>query len=88
MSEPSKQLATTYVFHGDRTFNVSTIDRDSSSMAGGRYAETMVWECDSRTKDRLGMVGQFECGRGSLREHFAVCARLLETGSADEPSED
>lgn len=65
-------------------FYVSTIDRDSSAMYGGRYAETLVWEFDFNTKVRGKLVGQEDDREGSLNGHFRMCTRILETGQSKE----
>lgn len=80
----NKQLILSHVNHGDKTFFVSTINRQSSSMDGGTYAETMAWEFDQKTKERLGLVGQQASLTNSLSAHFRVCKKLFETGNCEE----
>jgi len=43
---------------------------------------------DSMTHGRLALIWQGEAVRGSLRTHEAVCRRLYETGSPEEPEDD
>lgn len=85
--EINKTLIQSYVHHDGKCFFVSTIDRDSSAMAGGRFAETLVWEFDMATKARGNIVGQDGGARGSIAKHIAMCQRIFETGLCDEPGE-
>lgn len=90
--EPNKTLIQTYVFflsktQEDKVFFVSTIDRESSSMYGGRYAETLVWEWDKTTKIRGDIVGMGEGFQGSIRTHMKICEKLYEVGTMEEPEE-
>ena len=83
---PNKTLIQTYVFYSnesteDKAFYVSTIDRTSSSMYGGRYAETIVWEWDSTTKQRGDIIHMGEGGEGSIRTHFSICEKLYKDGT-------
>lgn len=83
--EPSKTLMQTYVFFSkenveDKAFFVSTIDRNSSSMYGGRYAETIVWEWNSATKERGDLIHMEEAFQGSIRKHNLVCEELYKHG--------
>lgn len=83
--EPNKTLIQTYVFYSsetqeDKAFYVSTIDRESSSMYGGRYAETIVWEWDS-TERKCGGIVHMESGmQGSTRIHQHVCNEIYKYG--------
>lgn len=84
--EPNKTLIQTYVFYSneqaqDKAFYVSTIDRESSSMYGGRYAETIVWEWDSTTKKRGDLIHMGEGSQGSIRTHFNICEKLYKDGT-------
>ena len=83
---PNKTLIQTYVFYSneqaeDKAFYVSTIDRTSSSMYGGRYAETIVWEWNSTTKQRGDIVHMGEGMEGSIRTHFNICEKLYKDGT-------
>lgn len=82
-SERNESLLKSYVFHGDKCFFVSTIDRQSSSMMGGRYAETMAWDFDWASNERGSIIGQDEAPEGSINGHIRVCRRLFETGRLD-----
>jgi hypothetical protein len=79
--EIENRIIKSYVWHGDKCFFVSTIDRDSSSMEGGRYAETMVWEHDWKTNQRMeGILSQTDAPQGSIREHIRQVTAFHETG--------
>lgn len=71
-----------YLWHGDRAFFVSTIERESSAIAApGRYNETMAWEWDPTTKERGEIVGMDETVKGSLAAHYRVVDALYVTGT-------
>ena len=86
----NKTLARTYVWHGDKGFYVSTINRQSSAaLAYGRiYAETLVWEWDSVTGERGELVGQDEHCESSLFAHQRMVQRLFDTGKCEVPDDD
>lgn len=80
----SETLIQSYVWHKSNCFFVSTIDRDSSALAGpGRYAETLVWEYDYEEHERGQIVGQDEGVEGSIRTHLVIVQRLYETGQVE-----
>ncbi len=79
------QIIKSYVWHNKQCFFVSTIERDSSALEGGRYNETMIWEYNWGTRERADkFFFQSESRRGSITEHLQVCERLFSTGSAVE----
>jgi len=80
----SQQVMKSYVHHDDKVFFVSTINRESSSMFGGMYAETMVWEWDPETRERGVFVGQGEGPMGSIYNHQSICQQLFNHGSIDQ----
>ena len=86
----NKTLAQTNVWHGDKGFFVSTINRQSSAaLAYGRiYSETLVWEWDSETKRRGNIVGQDEHCEDSIFAHQRMVQRLFETGKCEVPDDD
>lgn len=86
-NEHDPRLIKSYVFHKDNCFFVSTINRESSSMYGGTYAETMVWCFDWATNERKNLIWQGEGGTSSINTHLSICKRLFETGIPDEPEE-
>ena len=65
-------LIQSYVSHDGKRFFISTIDRESSSPLGGRYAETMVWRWDKGDEQRGEMLSMHDDMRGSIRTHQAV----------------
>lgn len=84
-----ESLIKSYVWHGDKCFFVSTIDRDSSSQLGpDRFAETIVWELDWKTAQRGDMLYQDGTGRGSINVHLAVCKLIHDTGKCEVPDGD
>jgi len=82
----SHKIIQSYVWHGDKCFFVSTINRESSAAAayGATYAETMAWEYDHDTAERKAFVGQDEGATNSISAHIKACKRLHETGQFDE----
>ena len=57
---PDNRIIKTYVWHGDKCFFVSTIERESSAMEGPRrYNETIVWKCEWEKGERE-MLHQYE----------------------------
>lgn len=75
----TNKLIQSYIWHDDKCFFVSTINRESSAMyaAGSRYAETMVWECDVITHERKDtFIGQDEALEDDITMHLKVCLRL------------
>ena len=86
----NKTLAQTHIWHGDKCFFVSTINRQSSATLayGAVYSETLVWEWDDETKQRGAMVGQDEHCEDSLFAHQRMVLRLFDTGSCEEIGEE
>lgn len=87
----SEHVMQSYVWYGEQLFFVSTINRDSSACYGlaPRYAETMVWECDPKTRERYQSI--FWMGDGpkdTLSTHFEACRALRETGKIDDEDGD
>jgi hypothetical protein len=89
MSLPDERVIKSYVWHGDDCYFVSTINRDSSSIHGGRYAETLVWAFDWAKNERIsGTMQHGECAsEGSIHGHLITCGRLHDTGSPHEQEE-
>lgn len=63
-------IASTYVWHGGKCYLVSTINRQSSAMDGGVYAETMVFEFDTEARKSGAIVGQMEGPQDSISAHL------------------
>ena len=78
--EPNKKLIQSYVFTEEGAYFVSTIDRESSSMMGGRYAETLVWEWDTEERERGGIVAQGEDLEGSIHRHMQIVEKIYSYG--------
>jgi hypothetical protein len=77
----------TTVWHADKAFFVSTIERDSSAAEahGMRYEETMAWELDTETLCRKpGILYQVD---GGIRNHLLLCRALARDGEWKEPAE-
>jgi hypothetical protein len=76
-----------YVWHGKKCFFVSTVERDSSCDEPSRYNETTVWDYDYDARTRGELLFCDGAGRGSTRQHYAVCERIVKTGSPAEEDE-
>jgi len=73
-------LIQSYVHHDGKRFFVSTIDRESSSPLGGRYAETIVWRWDKDEEHRGEMLSMHDDMQGSIRTHQAVVSAYFKDG--------
>lgn len=74
------KLIQTYVFHKDRKFFISTINRLSSAADGGRYAETMVWDITEGASNKGELIGQTDGGWNCISTHLKVCADIYNNG--------
>jgi len=73
-----------YVWHEERCFFVSTIDRTCSALRNpSRYAETMAWAFDWDTLERGELVDQGEDSEGSITTHVNMCLALRSRGAPD-----
>lgn len=69
-----------YVWHGDKCYFVSTIERDSSATGYPfRFHETLVWEYDWQTNERGEWVGQYGDG-DAFRQHMKACEDFYRNG--------
>ena len=86
----NKTLAQTLVWHGNKGFFVSTINKKTSAMLsyGRIYSETLVWEWDSIAKKRGDLIGQDTHGEDCLYAHFNMVQRLFDTGKCEEPDDE
>ena len=82
-----KRVVKTYVWHGQKCYFVSTIERDSSAYPSPafRFNESVVWEFDwdaiARNEDGRGrQVYDSGDGRYSLDEHFRIVLHLSRRG--------
>ena len=78
-----ERIIKSYVWHDGKCFFVSTIDRDSSALQGGRYAETIVWEFDWPTQKRGAILHQDGHIRGSITQHMLICQCLHDQGKPE-----
>ena len=79
------KLIETYVYRDDLGWNVSTINRDSSSMFRGQYAETIVWEFSKTTRKRGEIVYMDADLTDSIDTHIRICQLLYTKGICDVP---
>ena len=76
----NKRLCQSYVSHNGQEYFISTINRESSAMYGGVYAETLVWEWDRETRKRGKIVGQAEGPKDSIYAHIQMIEKIYSTG--------
>lgn len=74
------RILKSYVWHGDECYFVSTIERDSSAMYGGRYNETIVWLFDWFKQERGSILHQGEDCTGSIETHQDIVKTLYSKG--------
>lgn len=85
----NNRVMQSYVWHDNKCFFVSTIDRECSSMLGpSTYAETIVWEYDYEKRERGNLVHQDGDSAGSISEHLVICKRIHETANPAQEDED
>jgi len=77
------RLIKSYVWHDDKCFFVSTITRDSSSIMGGRYAETIAWDFDWDNNKRGDIIGEASGYPDTISSHQNVCKMLFDTGKCE-----
>lgn len=78
-----------YVWHGEKCFFVSTIERESSAMLCPiRYNETIVWTYDWHKAQRLDLIHQGEDGARSIHTHISICESLFATGLPETPQQE
>lgn len=81
--QPDKPIWKSYVWHGDKCYFVSTIERNYDTMQGtSRGQETIVWEYDWNNLERGKMLHQ----AGNIADHKQICHCLIAEGLI--PSED
>ncbi len=69
-----------YVWHGDKCFFVSTIERDSSASDGPRrFFETYVYNFDWKTNVRGEMIGG-DGGGPAFEQHYRIAKHLFDNG--------
>jgi hypothetical protein len=78
------KIIKSYVWHKEKCFFLSTIERDSSALEPMRFNETLVWEYDWDKRERGKMLYQGEDIRGFIDQHIDFCRQLFETGEIKE----
>ena len=87
--ESDTRIIKSYVWHKDKCFYVSTIDRDSSAMLGPRrFAETIVWEYTWDGAELGEMISMHSGSEGTIFTHLQVCQFLHDTGKSEIPESD
>ena len=78
----SNKVIQSYVWHGDKCYFVSTINRECSARLshGEMYAETIVWEHDAETQKRRKMLWQGEDITDGIETHIAICKSFHDHG--------
>ena len=73
----NKKIWQSYVWHGEKSFFVSTISRDFDTHEGVmRGEETLTWEYDWEKHKRGKLIGQ----SGGILDHQATCRSIIEFG--------
>ncbi len=72
----------TQIYHREsgKFFEVTTIDRNSSSPLDHVYSETLIWENDPVHDMKRTLLGQDEDLRGHVDTHLKWCKKLVEKG--------
>lgn len=78
---PLNKIIQSYVYHGDKCFYVSTINRESSTPYPIIYAETIAWEYDNEKSLAGKLIHQDEDGKNRIDTHFKICRQLSEHGN-------
>ncbi len=75
--EPDNRIWKSYVWHGDKCFFVSTIEREFDTDEGTvKGKETLTWEYDWDKNERGKVIGQ----SGGILDHQTTCRCLLAFG--------
>lgn len=74
---PDNRVWKSYVWHKDKCWFVSTIERDYDTYAGlTRGKETIVWDYDWETNERGDLIHQ----GGGVHDHQIICRCLISEG--------
>ncbi len=87
---PDTRELKSYVWHKDKCFFVSTIERDSSATVEPpvpRYHETLAWVWYWDTKKRGVIVAQDGSGE-AFEQHYQICKQLFIHGEVMEETRD
>lgn len=76
----TKKIIQSYVYHKEKRYFVSTMERESSAMSGDRCNETIVWEWPDGEKERGKMIFQREDYIFSINAHFKICNDIFLKG--------
>ena len=76
-----ERVIKTFVWHDGKCYFVSTINRPSSAIYGGRFAETIVWEYGWDERERGALIHQDEALEDCISTHLRVVNNLHLTGS-------
>lgn len=82
------RIMKSYVWHADKCFFVSTIDRDFSAMISPapRFSETIVWEFDWDKDERTNLIHTDGHISGSITKHLLICQQLHDMGTVEASS--
>lgn len=71
----------TYVWHKDRRYFISTIERDCSAVSvQTRYNETIVWDWPAGQEKRGALIFIDEDMAGSIANHVRICNLIYNHG--------
>lgn len=75
--EIDRRIWKSYVWHKNKCWFVSTIERDFTTYAGvHRGQETLVWEYDYHKAERGKLIRQ----AGNICDHQTICRNLINDG--------
>ena len=75
--EPSRPIWSSYVWHKEKCYSVSTIERTYDCYSGSfRGQETIVWEYDWKKRERGEMLSQ----SGGIVDHQRICRCIIALG--------
>jgi hypothetical protein len=75
--EPNRTIWQSYVYHKDKCFFVSTIERTYDVYGGiTRGLETLVWDYNDETRERGDLVYQ----AGGAADHQTICRCIIAEG--------
>lgn len=76
-----ERIVKSYVWHDGVCFFVSTIERDSSGIDGGRFNETLVWDYNWEERERGKLIAQDSAPVGSINTHQKIVDTLFRDGN-------
>jgi len=80
------KIIQSYVWHEDKCFFVSTINRNTSAREAPDfiYAETLVWTYDNETRKAGSLLYQLDSIKNDIRTHLQACQDLHEYGKIED----